>query len=57
MERVTWKYMLPYAKWIANGNLLYDWELKPRLCNNLEGWDGVEVQEGEHIGIPMADSC
>ena len=33
----------------------------PRLCNNLEGWDGEgggrEVQEGGIIGIPMPDSC
>ena len=31
------------------------------LCDNLEGWDGVEggkeIQEGEDICIPMADSC
>ena len=31
------------------------------LCDNLEVWDGVgggrEVQEGEDICIPMADSC
>ena len=36
-------------------------ELKPGLCNNLEGWDGEgggrEVQEGGDICIPMADSC
>jgi len=24
MERVTWKHILPYVKYIANGNLLYD---------------------------------
>ena len=24
MERVTWKFMLPYVKEIANENLLYD---------------------------------
>ena len=23
MEIVTWKLILPYVKWIANGNLLY----------------------------------
>ena len=23
MERVTWKLILPYVKYIANGNLLY----------------------------------
>ena len=36
-------------------------ELKPGLCNNLEGWDGEdggrEGQEGGDICIPMADSC
>ena len=47
---------------IASGNLLYDsGNPKPLLYDNLEGWDGVrdekEVQEGEDICIPMADSC
>ena len=36
-------------------------KLKQRLCINLEGWDeegdGREVQKGEDICIPMADSC
>ena len=36
-------------------------ELKPGLCDNLEGWDGEgdgrEIQEGEDICTPMADSC
>ena len=31
------------------------------LCDNVEGWnglgDGREVQEGEDVCIPMADSC
>ena len=31
------------------------------LCDSLKGWDGMgggrEVQEGEDICIPMADSC
>ena len=35
-------------------------ELKPGLCNNLEGWSGEgsgwEFQEGGDIGIPVADS-
>ena len=35
-------------------------ELKPGLCNNLEGWDGEEGgkegQEGGDICIPMDDS-
>ena len=36
-------------------------KLKQGLCDNLEGWggegDGVEVQKGGGICIPMADSC
>ena len=24
MERVTWTFIIPYVKWIVNGNLLYD---------------------------------
>ena len=34
-------YALPYVKWIASGNLLYDAASSSRvLCDNLEGWDG-----------------
>ena len=36
-------------------------ELKPGLCDNLEGWDGKgdgrDVREGGDTGVPMADSC
>ena len=36
-------------------------KLKQGLCINLEGWDGEgdgsQVQKGEDICIPMADSC
>ena len=36
-------------------------ELKQGLYTNLEGWDGEgdgkEVQKGEDVCIPMADSC
>ena len=36
-------------------------KIKQGLCINLEGWngeaDGREVQKGEDICIPMADSC
>ena len=36
-------------------------ELKQELCDRLEGWDGEgdgrEFQEGEDMGVPMADSC
>ena len=56
MERVTWKLTLPYAKWISNGNLLYDSELKQGLCNNLEGGVGREAQQRGDIHIPVADS-
>ena len=45
----------------ANRNVLLLRKLKQGLCINLEGWDGErgarEVQEGEDICIPMADSC
>ena len=41
------------AVWLRNLNQV--------LCINLEGWDGAgdgrEVQKGENICIPMADSC
>ena len=36
-------------------------ELKPGLCDNLEGWDeeggGRDIQEGGDTDIPVADSC
>ena len=36
-------------------------KLTQGLCINLQGWDGKcdgrEVQKGEDICIPMADSC
>ena len=36
-------------------------ELKQRLCNKLERWDGEEdereIQEGGDIFIPVTDSC
>ena len=35
-------------------------EFKLGLCDNLKGWDvggdGMEVQEGGDMGVPMADS-
>ena len=35
-------------------------EIKPGLCDNLDGWDGegdgIEVQEAGDMGVPMADS-
>ena len=60
MERVTWKHITickidrqqEFAVWLK--------KLKQGLCINLEGWDkegdGVEVQKGGDICIPMADS-
>ena len=55
-------YTLPYLKQRASGNLLYDvGSSNQGLCDNLEGWAGVEsgreVLEGGDICIPMADSC
>ena len=36
-------------------------ELKQRLCDHLEGWDGEgdgrRVQEGGEMDVPMAYSC
>ena len=59
MERVTWKLTLPYGKQIANGNLLYGSGNSNRgSVTNLDGVeDEREVQKGEDICIPMADSC
>ena len=41
-EKETWKHTLPYAKQIANGNMLYDSRNsnQPGLGNNLQGQDG-----------------
>ena len=55
-------YELPYVKQPARRNLLYDARNSNQvLCDNVEGWDGVEdgteVQGGRDICIPMADSC
>ena len=60
MERVTWKFTLPYTKQIANGNLLYGSGktgalYQPRGVDG-EG-DGREVQKGGDICIPMTNSC
>ena len=62
MERVMWKLMLPYVKYVANGNLLYvSGNSKLGLCIYLVGGeregDGKEVQEGGDKCIPTADSC
>ena len=62
MERVTRESYITICKidiqWEFTVRLR---ELKQRLCINLKGWDGEEdgreVQEGEDICIPMADSC
>ena len=54
-------YALPYIKQTTTGNLLYDLELKPGLCNKLERWErmgsGRVTQEGGDICTPMANSC
>ena len=40
------KYTLPHVKWIASDNLLYD-EGRSNLvlCDNIERWNGVEMEE------------
>ena len=54
--------------YITIGKIDSQWEfgvwlrkLKQGLCINLKGWDGEgdgrEVQKGEDICIPMAESC
>ena len=41
MERVTWTFILTYAKQRANGNLLYDLGNSNWGSNNLERWHGA----------------
>ena len=55
-------YTLPYVKWIAGGNLLYDaGNPKLVLCANLERWDREGRWQGAlgegDICIPMTGSC
>ena len=51
-------YILPYVIWWF---AIWLSELKLGLCDNLEGWDGMEsgreVQEGGDMYVPMADWC
>ena len=62
VERVTWKLNITICK-IDSQREFAVWlrKLKQGLCINLEGLDGEgdgrEVQKGEDICIPMADSC
>ena len=61
MQRVTWKLTSPYAKYIANGCLLYG------SGNSNMGFvstyrDGFGREMGgrfkrEGVCVPMADSC
>ena len=57
MGRVTWKLILQYR--LPMGIFYMAKKLKQGF--NLAGWDGEgdgrEVQKGEDICIPMADSC
>ena len=50
-------YPLPYIKYTASGNLLYD---SGSSCDTREGWDGLGsgrvVKWGGDICIPMAES-
>ena len=56
-------YTLPYAKYIASGNLLYVWCSKLKSSAHWpsegRGWGGrwEEHQSGGNICIPMTDSC
>ena len=58
MERVTWKLTLLYVKYTVTGNFLYGSGNKLYQPRGV-GWeaDGREVQKGEDICIPVADSC
>ena len=60
-ESIIETYTLPYVKYIASLNLLYDaGNSKPVLCDNLDKWDWVEgkreVEKGGYLYRPMADS-
>ena len=60
-ESIIETYTLPYVKYIASLNLLYDaGSSNPVLCDNLDKWDWVEgkreVEKGGYLYIPMADS-
>ena len=60
-ESITETYTLPYVKYIASLNLLYDaGSSNPVLCDNLGKCDWVEgkreVEKGGHLYLPMADS-
>ena len=60
MERVTWKFTIPYIKQIANGNLLYDSGNSNRgsATGRLVGWGGRwEGGPRGDMGELMTDSC
>ena len=61
MERITWKFTLPYIKDSQGEFAVWLRKHKQGLCINLEGWkgegNGREIQKGGDICIPMADSC
>ena len=63
MERVTWKFTFQYVKQVPNGNFLYVLgnSNSGSVSTQRGGWDGErderEVQKGEDICIPMAESC
>ena len=57
MERVTWKLTFPCKMDSQQEFAVCLRELNQGLCDNLEGWDGEEIQEGGDICTPLADSC
>ena len=55
-------YALPCVKQVARGNLLCNTGgSNPVLCDNRQGrdvvGDGMEIQEGGDISMPVTDSC
>ena len=60
-ERETWKLTLPYVKYTANGNLLYDSGNSNQGSGTTYrgGWGevGRDVQKGGDICTPVADTC
>ena len=60
VERLTWKFTIPYVKQIASGNLQYDSGNSDRGSVTIQkgGWEGIwkGVWEEGDMGIPMTDS-
>ena len=57
IERVALKLILPCVKQIAKGKSLCSRERSLVLCDDLEGWDGVEVRKGWGGGFKREETC